>query len=758
MWKSLSTESLARASASRPKRTIAIWLVVLIAAFASIGTLLDGTMTTEFSFFSNPDSKQGDTLLEERLRGPADVQEVVIVRSATQTVDDAAYRGYVEDLSSQIQGLGGDIVATVANYYQTKDESLVSQDRHTTILPLVMAGEFREAESNVETVIEVLDEANGTDEYEVFITGEATFSRDFAEGNQRDAERGEAFGVPIALIILAVVFGALAAAALPVLLAIASIMIAFGLVLVIGQVIQVQVFAQNLITMIGLAVGIDYSLFIVSRYREERARGLEKLDAISAAGATASRAVLFSGMTVVLAVLGVLIVPHRVFFSVGLGMILVINVAVIASLTLLPAVLSVMGDRVDKLRIPLLGRSQSQGAVREGGMWDRISYAVMRRPVISLVVTAGLLIAAAVPYFDINTGTSGVSELPDSFRAKQGFLVLQEEFGFGPNAPAEVVIDGRIGSASVQDAIRSLTATLSADPAFGPASLEVNEAGDLALLSVPLVGGPATEATIASVRQLRDEYIPQAFSAAPAEVYVTGTTAEEIDFIDMSRRYLPIVLGLVLALSFVLLTVVFRSIVIPAKAIVMNLLSVGAAYGILVLVWQKGVGNELFGFPQVDVIQAWMPIMMFAILFGLSMDYQVFLISRIRERYLQTGDNDESVAYGLRSTAGLITGAALIMVAIFAGFAAGDLVPAAQFGFGMAVAILLDATIVRSVLVPATMKLLGDRNWYLPSWLEWLPELGVEAGPAVAATPPQYGGHAVEEGPKPGMAPVDSSG
>ena len=236
------------------------------------------------------------------------------------------------------------------------------------------------------------------------------------------------------------------------------------------------------------------------------------------------------------------------------------------------------------------------------------------------------------------------------------------------------------------------------------------------------------------MRRLRDEYIPRAFSGVSAEVLVTGTTAEEIDFIDLGRRYLPIVLALVLALSFIVLTLAFRSIVIPVKAIIMNLLSVGAAYGILVLVWQKGVGNEIFGFPQVDVIQAWLPIMLFAILFGLSMDYQVFLISRIRERYLQTGDNDEAVAYGLRSTGGLITGAALIMVAIFGGFAAGDLVPTAQFGFGMAVAILLDATIVRSVLVPSTMKLLGDRNWYLPGFLSWLPDL-TEGDSAVSDAP-----------------------
>ena len=585
----------------------------------------------------------------------------------------------------------------------------------------------------MKSVLDVVDQAKTGNEFEVFITGESTFSRDFVEGNQADAEKGEAFGVPIALVILAVLFGALAAAVLPVMLAVTAIIVAFGAVLLIGQVIQVQAFAQNLITMIGLAVGIDYSLFIVSRFREERARGLAKLDAISVTGRTASRAVLFSGMTVVLAVLGVLIVPDRVFFSVGLGMIIVVTVAVTAALTLLPAVLSLMGDRVNRFRVPLVHRQQDSSADPARGFWYRVTYAVMRRPVISLVLAAGLLIAAAVPYFDINTGTSGVSELPDHFRAKQGFEVIQAEFGFGLNAPAEIVIDGDVDTELVRGAIKKLVTSLESDPGFGESTITQNWQGDLALLSVPLSAGPSTEASIASVRQLRDEYIPAAFAGVSAEVLVSGTTAKEIDFIDMGRRFLPIVLALVLALSFILLTLVFRSIVIPVTAIIMNLLSVGAAYGILVLVWQKGVGNEIFGFPQVDVIQAWLPIMMFAILFGLSMDYQVFLISRIRERYLETGDNDEAVAYGLRSTAGLITGAGLIMVAIFSGFAAGDLVPTSQFGFGMAVAILLDVTIVRSVLVPSTMKILGDRNWYLPGFLTRLPRLQVdEASPAPA--------------------------
>ena len=544
MLKLASTEYLARASAERPKRTIAIWLVVLVAAFVSIATLVDGTMTTEFYFFNNPESKRADSLLELRLRGPADVNEVIIVRSSIDsgiTVDDPSYEEFVTGLRNQVAALGNSFVASVASYYETGDESLVSRDRRTTIVPIVMAGEFKEAESNVKSVIEIVDQANGGDQFEVFITGESTISRDFVEGNQADAEKGEAFGVPIALVILAVLFGALAAAVLPVMLAVTSIIVAFGAVLLIGQVIQVQAFAQNLITMMGLAVGIDYSLFIVSRFREERARGLAKLDAISVAGRTASRAVLFSGLTVVLAVLGGLIVPDRVFFSVGLGMITVVTVAVIASLTLLPAVLSLMGDRVERFKVPLVNRRRASSADSQRGFWYRITYTVMRRPVISLVLAAGLLIAATIPFFDINTGTSGVSEFPDHFRAKKGFEVIQEEFGFGVNAPAEVVIDGDFDL--VQGAIEKLVTRLQSDNRFGEPTVTQNESGDLVLLSVPLEAGPSTEASIRSVRQLRDEYIPLAFEGVSVDVLVTGTTADEIDFVDLGRRFLPIVLA-----------------------------------------------------------------------------------------------------------------------------------------------------------------------------------------------------------------------
>lgn len=723
----LSTAALARASGRRPWLTIGVWVALLLVAAALVFNFLGEALTTEADFTNNPEAKRARELLEERLRGPHEVNEVVIVRSQALTVDDPSFQAFVEGLYNQVLALGSDVVQGGTNYYQARDESLVSDDRHSTVLPFAMAGDFEAADNNIDQVLDVVRRADGESGFEVLITGGASIGKDFQEVADKDLRTGEVIGVPVALIILVLVFGALAAAIIPVVMAILSIIVALGVSALIGQAFELSFFVVNMITLMGLAVGIDYCLFIVSRYREERRRGLERLEAIGVAGATASRAVLFSGITVVLALLGMLLVPTTIFRSLALGAILVVAASVLAALTLLPAVLGLLGDKVDALRIPFIQRGQARlDEQRPGGFWDRVARGVMRYPVISLVVASGLLVAAAVPFFDINTGFAGVSTLPDSLRSKEAFVILDEEFSAGLVSPAEIAIDGQIDSPSVQEGIQRLQSLLASDPAFGPGHLEVNAGGDLALLSVPVTGDPNGEVAVQAIRTLRGQYIPQAFQGVQADVLVGGDTAFNIDFFDLASDYQPIVFIFVLGLSFVLLTVVFRSLVVPAKAVIMNLLSVGAAYGLVVLVTQKGVGAGLFGFQQVDTVEAWIPIFLFAVLFGLSMDYHVFLLSRIRERYDQSGDNTEAVAFGLRWTGRLITGAALIMAAVFAGFAAGDLVMFQQLGFGAAVAVLLDATIVRSVLVPASMKLLGSWNWYLPRALSWLPQMRVE--------------------------------
>ncbi len=723
----LSTEALARASTRRPWTVIAAWVVALAVALALVPALLPSALTTNMTFTNSPESVRADKLLEERMRGPRKVSEIVIVRSETLTVDDPAFQARVQDLFGRIMALGPEVVDGGISYYLTGAQDLVSSDRHATILPITMTGTHDDASSNIGRLVAIVEEANGRDGFRTWITGEASIGKDFQEVAERDLQFGELFGIPVALVILVVVFGALMAAFVPLVLAISAIAIATGATAVIGQGFQLSFFVTNMITMMGLAVGIDYSLFVVSRYREERRRGLPRDKAIVMAGATASRAVLFSGITVVLALLGMFIVPTTVFRSLATGAILVVVVSVLAAITLLPAVLRLLGDRVNSLRVPLLNRRSSATAQKaSGGFWTWTARTVMRHPVASLLVSSGLLIAAAVPTLDIHIGAAGISTLSEDLPSRQGFDVLQRDFGFGLLSPAEIVVEGDVASEPVQAAIQRLQQALASDPAFGPLQHQANAAGDLALLTVPVRGDANSEESISAVRALRSRYIPQAFSGVDASALVTGATAFNIDFFDLTDRYTPIVFAFVLGLSFVLLTIVFRSIVVPLKAIVLNLLSVGAAYGLVVLVSQKGVGAGLLGFQQVDIIEAWIPLFMFSVLFGLSMDYHVFLLSRIRERYDQTQDNTDAVAFGLRSTGGIITGAALIMVAAFGAFASGELVMFQQVGFGLAVAVLLDATIVRSVLVPSAMKLLGSANWYLPGALRWLPQMRVE--------------------------------
>ena len=412
----------------------------------------------------------------------------------------------------------------------------------------------------------------------------------------------------------------------------------------------------------------------------------------------------------------------------------------IAALTLLPAVLALLGDRVNALRIPYFGRA-TERAGREGRFWGAIVERVMRRPVLSLVLAGGLLLALAAPVLGLDTGTSGAATLPDRFESKQGYLLLREEFPTQSTEPVEIAVAGDVRGTDVEGALAQVEQELSRRPIFGDPVVEANEAGTVARVTVPIADNPDGERAIAAVRELRSEVVPEAFAGVAAEVYVGGDTAEELDYHDTVDFWLPLVLLFVLGLSFLLLTLAFRSIVVPATAIGMNLLSVGAAYGLLVLVFQEGLGNELLGLREAETIDAWVPLFLFAVLFGLSMDYQVFLLSRIRERYAQTGDTDAAVAFGIGSTARLITGAALIIIAVFWGFAMGDTIAFQQMGFGIAVALLIDATIVRSILVPATMTLLGERNWYLPSWLSWLPDVHVEGAepPRASALHPMPG-------------------
>ena len=416
------TGRIARGAGRRPWITIGAWMAVLVAAVVLTVALLGDALTTEDALTNNPEGVRADNLLQERLGESNDtIDEMVVVRSTTLTVDDPAYQSYVEGLYGDFVALGNDIVAGGTHYYETGDESLVSADRRTMLIPLVMP---KDAKDEIEQVHHVVDNAGENGSFQVLITGETTMETELMEIAEKDLQTGESIGILVALVVLALVFGAVAAAFLPIVLAIAAIIVALGATALVGQAFDLSFFVTNMITMMGLAVGIDYSLFIVSRYREERARGLEKVDAIATAGDTAGRTVLISGMTVVLALTGLLILPVSVFQSLGAGAILVVIAAVLASMTLLPAVLGLMGDKVNAIRIPFIQRRKTSESAEAGGFWYWTARTVMRRPVISLVVAAAVLLAAASSYFDINLGEAGVSALPDGLRSKEAFIVL----------------------------------------------------------------------------------------------------------------------------------------------------------------------------------------------------------------------------------------------------------------------------------------------------------------------------------------------
>ncbi len=714
------TERLARASSRHPWLVVGVWLIAIVAAFMLVAMFL--AFEGEAEITRTTESKQADRILaqgfpEETASGES-ITEVVVVRAENGEVEAAATRDRVAALAGELRAAGATRVVTYG-----EDRRLVSQDRDSTVLLLALG---RDGEDDVEDVVDAVERLDDEPAYTAAVTGNWTADADEDAASLEDLKKGELFfGAPLALIVLLLVFGAVVAGLVPLMLAITSIVVALGLVALLAQAYDLSVFTQNMLIGMGLALGIDYSLFTLSRYREERLQQREKPDAIATAGATAGRAVLFSGIAFVLAMLGLLLVPSTIFRSLAAGAILVGIVSVIAALTLLPAVLTLLGDRVNALRIPYFGRAAEQ-AGREGRFWGAIVAWVMRRPVASLVVSVGLLLALAAPVLALDTGTSGAATLPDRFESKQGYLLLREEFPKESTEPVEIAVAGDVRGPAVEGALARLEQELARRPIFGEPVVEANEAGTVARVTVPIAGNPDGEPAIEAVRDLRSDAVPSAFAGVDAEVYVGGDTAEELDYHDTVNYWLPLVLLFVLGLSFLLLMLAFRSVVVPATAIGMNLLSVGAAYGLLVLVFQEGIGNELLGLREAETIDAWVPLFLFAVLFGLSMDYQVFLLSRIRERYTQTGDTDAAIAFGIGSTARLITGAALIIIAVFWGFAMGDTIAFQQMGFGIAVALLIDATIVRSVLVPAAMKLLGERNWYLPSWLAWLPDVRVE--------------------------------
>jgi len=728
------TGKLANFSARRRWTVLGAWVVVLVAAFFAAGTIGDVTTSEDGPGGSQLESEQARALVAERISTDENSKEYVIVEFESGTASDSTNKAFVRSLTDDLVAL--EHVEGVVSYLD-EQPGLLSTDETFALLLTTLTVDDSEAGDIIAPLVTAVETADETSGFRVNTLGQGSVETEFNHLAAETLKKGEMIGIGFALIVLLAVFGAAVAAGLPILLAVSSILVAIALSAVIGRVMDLDQFVVQIITMIGLAVGIDYSLFIVKRFTEEVSKGRDKIAAITAAGNTAGRTVMVSGIAVMIALSGMLIVPGLTFRSFGLGAIVVVIAAVFAATTLLPAIMSLLGHRMYWLRVPFIGRKLeevSDDSDKESA-WDKITNAVTVRPVLSVVVTGGALLALTGLAFTMTLGSSGLGSLPDDSPSLRAFNIVNSEFSDGL-LTTDIVIDTTDAtSPAVQSAIEALQADLANDSFYGDTRITIAPNNDLVLINAVLQGDPANEEATDALSRLRDDYIPASFDGV-ASVYVAGDTANTIDNVEEMKSWLPIVFGLVLSSSFVLLLVVFRSIVVPIKAVLMNVLSVGAAYGLLVLVFQQGIGADLLGFKETPVIEHWLPLFLFSILFGLSMDYHVFLLSRIKERYDETGDNKGSVAFGLRSTAGIITGAALIMVGVFGGFAIGDMSMFQQMGFGLAAAVIIDATLVRSVLVPASMVLLGDKNWYFPSWLEWLPRLDVEGESAAAVETP----------------------
>ncbi|UCE31520.1 MAG: MMPL family transporter, partial [Burkholderiales bacterium] len=673
-------QALTRFSARHPAAVLLGWLAALLVAALLIARFADTAFTTTVQRQDGSESVRVEALLRRHFPQrlvPDRPNEIVVVRSAVLTVDDPEFRAQVEAIGQRLFELGGQVLAGGTSWYLTGDPALVSADRRSTLIPLIL----HQPQRDIDRVQAAVRAASNDPRIEAHPVGRASVGQAFKSLAEADMRAELRIGVPAALVVLLVAFSTVVAALVPLVLAAASIAVALALLELAGTQIQAYFVATNMIVMMGLAVGIDYSLFFLARLREERQAGHALQAAIAETARSAGRAVMFSGATVVLALLGLLLVPTNVFRSIAAGAVLVVLVAMLACATLLPAIVALLGDRLDSLRLPFAPRGGG------GRGWARIAQVVTRRPVASLIVSTALLVAAALPALRMNIGFAGIETLPDTVGTKQAFQRLQRDFPIGVISEAVVWIEGDPSEPSVAAAIDRLRGALGNDAAFFASDARLRSAagGTATVLVVPMRGEAEDPATQSAIERLRTRHVPEAFAGSRATALVGGNAAGYLDFFGLTARYTPVVVAFVLGLSFVLLTVAFRSIVVPLKAILMNLLSVGAACGLVVLVFQDGVGASFFGFTRIDRIEAWIPLFLFVVLYGLSMDYHVLLLARIRERYVATGSNAVAVADGLRTTAGIITGAALIMVAIFAGFAAGELVMFQQVGFGLAV-------------------------------------------------------------------------
>jgi putative drug exporter of the RND superfamily len=724
---------------------IGAWLLLFVAAVPLLGQL---SARLSQGGFEVPGS-QSDRVakaFQTDFTGQFEIFDLLVMDSESLSAEDQEFRGAFEQVREALVAAPG--VAAISDPY-AEPERFISQDGHTLTAEVGLSGTQDEALRQADELNAAVAEASRGTGVRALLTGDAPFYAAFTETTEHDLQRAEQVALPISLLILILAFGSLVAAGLPIALALLSLAIAFGIISAVAATTTVSIFTQNIASMIGIGVGIDYSLFILTRFREELRPGRPETESVSTAIATSGKAVFVSALTVVVALSGILLVDIAAIRSMGLGAMIAVAMAGAAALTLLPALLALLGRRVDKLSIR---RRRASGA--GGGWWHRWAMAVMRRPWLALLGSFAIVALLAFPAAHLRLGSSGPDILPADAEPRIAAEITAEAFGEGQIAPVQVMVTdprGLLGE-GFED-LRVLTETIAQDPevvrvlsianlvpgataeqaqAFvnSPLSSDlvdrlVAREGTRTLFSVVTRHGAQSDESDAFVKRLREKLSGILPSGVTADV--GGSPGLNVDINSQMQSKIPPVVTLVLVLSFLLLLLFFRSLLLPLKAILMNAASVLAAYGLLVFVFQDGHFEGLLGFQSPGHIESFVPLFLFCILFGLSMDYEVFLLARIREEYQRTGDNTEAVGWGLEHTGRIITSAAAVMVTVFGAFAFASLIPIKTMGFGLAVAVLLDATLIRIVLVPSAMRLMGKWNWWLPGWLDRiLPKVSVE--------------------------------
>jgi RND superfamily putative drug exporter len=755
---------------------IGCWALVAI-----VGLLLmprfEASLTGPPLDVDGSESARAQALIDERFDRPSTEQDLIVFESATLTVDDPAFGSVIQNAIDNVARLP--LVVAVIGPSDPRAESQISAGGHVAAAVVLLSGSNEERQRLVPELTTAATVA-ATEDVQVYVTGRSPLITELVVQERDDLARAERLGLPAALLVLLITSRTLVAAGLPILLAVLGSVVTFGVLGAVSAVMSFNLFVPNVATMLGLGVGIDYSLVIVTRFREELARTGNPAMAVASTIATAGKTVFFSGVTVILSLAGLLVVNAQIFRELSVGAMTSVAVMMLGALTLVPPVLALLGSRVERLRLPLPQR------VTTGRVWEHWAARVMRHPGLWAAASILIILILAAPVtriqLSLDTNTAGVERGP----ALVGREVLTREFNEGRISPLQVIYvsqDGPLDDPDL-DAIARLSQLIADDYAavevtsittlldryLGDHSAEtlayaasfaeaiaaasdlinVNTGRNIAVIRAVPRWSPDTPGPIQLVHRVRDTMVPDVIAGQNADVYVGGLSAQIVDITAESMQKLPVVAGLIVVLSFVLLALVFRSIIIPIKAILMNVLAIAAAYGLLVFVFQEGAGASLFDFQPTGRTQVYLPLLTFAILFGLSMDYEVFLLGRIKEEWERTGDNRTAVTLGLQRTAGVISAAAAIMVLVFSAFTFARLMEVKQLGFSLAAAVLVDATLIRIILVPASMQLLGHWNWWFPAWLDRiLPRLDLSEG---GEANDRHGGTSTSE---PGRRPVD---